>query len=366
MQLRSSLAVPLLALVACGHGRGGPADGGSSPCVPGADGAYLAGPFHTLAEYCLVSIEDGGIRFDPSVVPYDLQTPLFSDGAVKVRGVYVPPGQQATYDDGGVFGFPVGTILLKSFGFADDLRKASPVVTWVETRLLIDTDAGWEGFTYVWDDAQAQATLNYAGEVRPTSWIDLDGGTVTTGYLVPSHNQCKECHDSYDAVTPIGPKARQLNKDFAYPDGVENEIAHWSRVGILAGAPDPSQAPQLAAAADPDGGTLDARARAYLEGNCAHCHSEGGYARTTGLYLWASESDPATYGVCKPPVAAGPASGGLRFDIVPGEPQSSIIVHRMAATAPDIAMPQIGRSIVDVAGLALVTDWIGALDGGCP
>lgn len=346
--------------------RDAPHDAGAPrPCTVGGDGGYVDAPFPKLSQYCIASIVDGGIALGPGVVPYDLNTPLFSDYAIKVRGVWVPPGAHASYNDASALDFPIGTILTKSFGFADDMRKSSPVIAWVETRLVISTASGYQAYTYIWDADGKDATLSYSGEVRSTSWINADGGNVTMNYLVPSFVQCKQCHNLDGVVTPIGPKARQLNKDYDYPDGSENELAHWSRIGILEGAPDASVAPKLPVWNDPSTGTLAERARAYLEGNCAHCHNAEGTAFTTGLFLLASEDASTTYGICKPPVAAGAATGGRSYDIVPGDPDASIMTYRLASTVPQVMMPQIGRSVVDVQGLALVTAWIASLDGGC-
>jgi len=358
--VRGSIATLGVLAAACSGG------GASDAGYCGLDGgAYLVQPCAKLSDYGLVSIQDGGIVMAPSVVPYDLNTPLFSDYAVKVRGVYVPPGTSATYDPVNAFTFPTGTILIKSFGFAADLAEPGQDITWVETRFMINTgDAGWKPVTYVWDGGDA--TAEYGGQVVPLTWIDVDGGVVDTDYLIPTANQCKQCHDLNEVTTPIGPKARQLNKSFAYATGSENELSHWTAAGILTGAPDPSQAPVLPVWNDPTTGTVAQRARAYLEGNCAHCHNAGGFAYTTGLFLYASETDPTAYGICKPPVAAGPATGGHQFDIVPGDPADSIIPYRMASDVPAIAMPEIGRSVVDVAGNALVTEWIAEMDGGCP
>ena len=72
------------------------------------------------------------------------------------------------------------------------------------------------------------------------SWIHTDGRPRTNNYIIPNSNQCKGCHKSGEVMTPIGPKARHLNRDFAYREGKENQLAHWSRRGILAGAPSPS------------------------------------------------------------------------------------------------------------------------------
>jgi uncharacterized repeat protein (TIGR03806 family) len=339
---------------------------GGAPCTPGGGGGYFNGPYPKLSDYCLVDLVDGNIQPKPGVLPYDLNTPLFSDDAVKVRTVWMPPGTSAKYDPDLTMDFPDGTLISKSFGMRDDLRKANPVIHWVETRILMKVNGTWQGYAYAWDSEQREATLDPAGGVQPITFIDEDGGTVTANYLIPGQNQCKQCHANADVMAPIGPKARQLNRVYAYPDGGENQLVRWGEVGFLSGAPDPADAPKLPVWNDPTTGTVEQRARAYLEGNCAHCHNADGFARTTGLYLWASESNPSTYGVCKPPVAAGPGSGGFKYDVVPGDPDHSILVHRIESTQPGILMPPLGRSVVDEAGVALVSDWVSGISGSCP
>jgi uncharacterized repeat protein (TIGR03806 family) len=375
-----ALVAAAVALAACSNNTKGPmgasADAGDQCNV--ADGAYLLGPCPVLSDYGLVSIQDGGIAYGRGVVPYDLNTPLFSDYAIKERAVWLPPGTQATYDPVNPFTFPVGTVLIKSFGFPDDDRKANPIVTWIETRLLVNTPSGWQTNTYLWDAAQQTATILNAGTTVPVSWIWPDGGTMSAQYAVPiAPTQCEECHKYTDqnfvtTILPIGPKARQLNGDYAYSTGVENQLAYWIDAGMLGGAPDASAWPLLPVWDDPTTGTVEERARAYLEGNCAHCHNgieggpAGGTASASGLWLYYSETDPEHVGICKAPAAAGPATGGYKFDIDPGSPETSIIVYRMSSTQTQVAMPQIERSVVDVQGVGLVTEWIAEMDAGCP
>lgn len=360
----------LAVAAACAAACGGPQ---APRCTPGGDGSYLQDFYPTLDQYCVVSLEKGAIVPHAGVTPYDLNTPLFSDSAVKLRTVWMPDGTHATYSATEVFGFPTGTIFTKSFGFRDDLRKAQPAVRWIETRVFIKQASGWKGVSYTWDDAQKTATLDYGGGLLPISWLDETGNPASAQYLVPNGNQCKECHAQHDAASNtdatlvIGPKARNLNKTFHYATGNENQLSHWTAAGLLAGAPaDPAKAPRLAVWNDPASGTVAERARAYLEVNCAHCHSEGGLARTTGLYLWADVAAPSTYGVCKPPVAVGEASGGFLYDVVPGDPDHSILTFRLGSTRPSVMMPQIARSIVDTTGLALVRDWVTGLNGTVP
>jgi uncharacterized repeat protein (TIGR03806 family) len=339
---------------------------GFDHCQPPAGGVTLQqaiAQYPNVTDFCMVDMSKQQLITNPKAVPYDLNTPLFSDYALKTRAAWLPPNTQAQYSPDQFFDFPVGTILVKTFAFAPDLRQPTVGVKLVETRLLIRNAVEWIGLPYIWNDAQTEAALAIGGEIVPIPFIDPSGMAENAEYLVPQANQCQQCHDVGMDQFPIGPKARQLNKDFAYDAGADNQLAHWSALGLLAGAPPPDQAPKLPVWNDPSTGTVDERARAWLEGNCAHCHSEMGLARTTGLTLWASEATPLNYGVCKPPVAAGPATGGRQWDIVPGQPDASILVYRIESTTPGIAMPELGRSIVHAEGVALIREWITAMTG---
>jgi hypothetical protein len=127
---------------------------------------------------------------------------------------------------------------------------------------------------------------------------------------------------------------------------------------LIDGLYEPSTAPKLAVWDDASTGDLNSRARAYLDANCGHCHSRQGPANTSGLYLDITEKDVSHLGVNKTPVAAGRGAGDLQFDIVPGQPQNSILVYRMKTNDPAIAMPEIGREQVHKEGLALIEEWI--------
>jgi uncharacterized repeat protein (TIGR03806 family) len=238
-------------------------------------------------------------------------------------------------------------------------------VKWTETRVLVRAAAGWTGVSYTWDDDQKVATQMPGGEVESFSFIDAEGNTQSPNYLVPSQAECQKCHANDGAMITLGPSAEQLNRDFAYAAGTENELAHWSRVGLLSGAPDPSQAPKLPVWNDPTTGDTESRARAYLQANCSYCHNGNGEARTTGLNLTGAEMDGYALGICKPPVAAGKAAANEHYDIVPGHPEESILVYRMQSTAPSIMMPELGRSLEHTEAVSLVSDWVAGLTGTC-
>jgi uncharacterized repeat protein (TIGR03806 family) len=327
-----------------------------APPAPALDVILAEAPAPRLSDYRL--FEDG--RPSPALTPYALNTPLFSDYAEKFRYVWLPPGTRAAYRADGVLDFPVGATLVKTFAYPADFRRPDADVRWIETRLLIHKREGWVAVAYLWDADRKDAVLKRAGARVDVSFRDAQGRTRQVDYAVPNQNQCKECHQLDKALTPIGPKARNLNGDFAYAGGTENQLAHWARTGLLAGAPPPSAAPRTARWDDPKAPLAD-RARAYLDANCAHCHQPRAIASNSGLFLNLEEDRPAHLGVGKAPVAAGRGSGGLMVSIDPGHPERSILVHRMASLEPGVMMPELGRSLAHDEGVALIRQYVASL-----
>lgn len=311
-----------------------------------------------LADKPAVNLSDYGLFTDAAasapntgVVPYDLVNPLFSDHAAKHRFVFVPGGQSATYAANDVFAFPVGTVLVKTFAFAPDMRAPQTGEYKVETRLLIHKGSGWSAFAYIWNEDGTEAVYSPVGGRRAIATITPAGAPLTVNYAVPNQNQCKTCHQAGDALTPIGPKARNLNH--------HGQLEAWAALGILdtlpPGAP---AAPAMFDVTLP----VDARARAWLDINCAHCHKADGSASNSGLFLASTETDLSRVGIGKHPVAAGRGAGTLFQVIVPGAPDRSIMAYRMASVEPGVAMPELGRSVADPEGLALIREWIAQME----
>jgi uncharacterized repeat protein (TIGR03806 family) len=322
-----------------------------------------AKPFEKLSEYNFFAGVMNELKPQARVVPYDLNTPLFTDYAHKARFVYVPEGKTATYDTNTVVQFPVGACLIKSFYYPDDFREKNGKRKIIETRLLVHRESGWDALTYIWNDEQSEATLENAGDIKNISWVHYDGSTRKDEYIIPNKNQCKGCHwNNTTTITPIGPKVRNINRDLNYGDVTENQLTHWVKAGILAAAPDPATAPRLADWSDSVHYDVNTRARAYVEVNCAHCHNPKGPAYTSGLYLNLENKNSDNLGICKAPVAAGKGTGGRLFDIIPGSPDLSIIPFRVASTDAGIKMPELGRSLVHQEGVELLTKWIAQME----
>lgn len=292
------------------------------------------------------------------VVPYELNVALFSDYAFKKRFVRLPQGQPAQFHAEEVFDFPEGTLLIKNFYYPLDFRQPEGPRRILETRILACTARGWEAWPYVWNEEQTEAFYDVAGQSIPVSWIHHDGKRKFIDYVVPNKNQCKQCHEFKGTLSPIGPAARHLNRPLEYPGaGTHNQLEYWSKHGLLNGFPGINACEKAPSLQDQTAST-EAKARAYLDINCGHCHRPEGQAANSGLFLNIRESDPVKLGIRKPPVAAGRAAAHMKFSIEPGAPDRSILIYRMASLDPGIMMPEMGRRTVDEEGLALLKSWI--------
>ena len=298
----------------------------------------------------------------PGVMPYDVSAELFSDYALKSRFIALPKNQQLVYQKDGMFNFPQESVLIKTFYYPEKFRNSNQGFRLIETRLLINTQEGWTGFPYVWNSEQTEAYLEIAGKRLNVSFIDPAGQLTNFEYSVPNFNQCKGCHVNQSRMIPIGPKVRLLNHDFDYDDGKMNQLEKWNTLGMISGLPRISSLPHTPDYNDLESGSIEERARALIDINCAHCHRLGAPGETSGLFLNIEETDPTRLGIHKTPVAAGRGSGDLDYTIVPGQPDKSIMVYRMASTDPGIMMPELGRKLVHKEGVELVKKWIKEMD----
>jgi uncharacterized repeat protein (TIGR03806 family) len=376
LRLLAAAGSCLLALAACTR-------------APEAVKFHAEGNPQHLSDWNVVFAREHVLELYSGVVAYELNTPLFSDYAHKLRTIWMPAGTSAKYNAEGPFDFPVGTVISKTFYYPVDAgARGTPVVLrkdagpgeyvgqgldlnrvrLIETRLLVRRKDGWIALPYVWNAEQTDAELERAGDEFALKLQDAEGKQVDFTYVVPNANQCAGCHapdnKRVNDIEPIGLKARHLNRDHQYDAGLENQLQHLAALGYLTGAPAPAQAPRNAVWND-ESQPVEARARAYLDINCGHCHNGKGPANTSGLWLDAAVRENMRLGVCKPPVAAGQGTGDHIFDVVPGKPGESILPYRLGSTDPGAQMPELGRNTQHAEGLALINAWIAAMPGDC-
>ncbi len=329
--------------------------------------------FHTegnpksLSDWGILSSNGETLKLAQGSFIYELNTPLFSDYAHKLRTLYIPDGKITSLDtDNDRIIFPIGTIITKSFYYpegtgAKTVTKSESQTllgnnqldisnkALIETRLLVRRVEGWIALPYVWNEDRTEARLYRTGDLQKFSFSH--GGKKTEfAYLVPNVNQCAGCHATNHTtkeIVPIGPRLRHLTS-------IES-----MRIEQV-----PQAYKRNASWNNKDAGLND-RARAYLDINCSHCHSKVGPADTSGLHLEPETPLGANLGLCKTPIAAGTGTGNRKHGIVPGNPDASIFVYRMASINPAEMMPELGRALSHTEGVALIEEWIESLDGSC-
>jgi uncharacterized repeat protein (TIGR03806 family) len=282
------------------------------------------------------------------LIPYTMNAPFWSDGAVKTRYLALPDAAEIDIGVGGHFDFPPGSVLIKQFELNGQL---------IETRLLMrHPDGLWTGYTYEWNDQQTAATRVVGGKTKI-----IDGQV----WIYPSEGECMQCHTTAAAFS-LGPEVAQLNGDLAYASTgrTANQLATLEYIGMLS-APLIDVPANLPALANPagTGASLDARARAYLHTNCAQCHRPGGPMPSSLDFRY----DVALGATNACDIA--PQSGRFGIPdgriITPGDASRSVILERMSRRNAN-GMPPLGSTVVDAAGVALLSDWIDSLTGCVP
>ena len=290
-----------------------------------------------LSELNLFSGDLSDLNITPRAFKYELSTELFSDYAHKQRLVALPEGTTMSYDGDGLPIFPDNTVIAKTFYYNTDERDLSLGRTIIETRLLIKINGAWETGDYKWNDEQTEAVLDLNGSVVPVTWIDRNGDTNAIDYQIPSNTDCFTCHSSYDIATPIGPKLRSMN----FLINGTNQIDQFISNGQLTGVASSDDIRVLPNWEDSESFSLEERARAYMDINCAHCHISGGSCEDESILNFAYETELEETNI---------------------ENQTFLIEYRVTADVDGIRMPFIGTTILHAEGVELILDYIDTLE----
>ncbi|MCW4470502.1 hypothetical protein OGH69_16140 [Flavobacterium sp. MFBS3-15] len=355
--LLSLLTIALAIVISCGTDDS--SEGEYEPVSPVVlDLASV--PFDSLSKYKFFEGDMKNLQPAYGVLPYDLNSSLFTDYAQKKRFVWMPKGVAATYnEDGKVLDFPTGSILIKNFYYENTIPSGTTVI--IETRLMIKKAEGWIFATYKWNGEQTEAVLNAGGTVR-VAW-NHNGSPRNINYKIPTAMDCYLCHRSNDRAVPIGPKPQNLNKAYNYPDGAENQLTKWVKAGYLA----EGYSTNISTTIDWEDTTkpLELRVRSYLDANCAHCHTDGGQCQGTPLKLDFLHTDnPANLGVCIEPQDY--VTGDQTHLVAKQNIEMSLLHFRMSTNDPNEMMPITGRTVIHAEALALIEEWINSMEGTCP
>ncbi|MCA9114775.1 MAG: PQQ-dependent sugar dehydrogenase [Planctomycetaceae bacterium] len=289
-------------------------------------------------------------------IPYDVNAPLCSDGSLKERFIAVPDGERIVFTGARGWNFPEGSVLVKTFSLPVTASETDAPQR-IETRLLHFLEGEWYGYSYRWNEAQTDAELIEAAglDLPLPAAAGTDDGSLSWHF--PSRNECGMCH-SRAANFVLGVSTPQMNRDFDYPEGPENQIARLHRMGMFT---KPVREPEVyTRLADPYDETveLDTRARSYLDANCAICHVEaGGGNAQMSLQFTTLREKTGLYGAMPHHDRFGLEDARI---VRAGHPERSVLFHRLTRRGKG-QMPPLASSRVDPRAVDLFDRWIRSL-----
>ena len=291
------------------------------------------------------------------VVPYEVNAPFWSDGATKTRFIRLPPDERIDFASSGPWSFPDETLLIKNF-YLDLVRGDPTSRRIIETRFLVKRvgDPGWDGYSYLWNEAGTHATL--LADSTTVAYVIDDPqdpvGFFLQEYYFPARQDCEVCHTK-GAGYVLGVHAAQL-----HTGAEQNQLHALAQQGLFTEElpANLSSLPHLPNPFDLSV-SLDQRARSYLDVNCAPCHRPESVGRTIiDLRYDTPLAETNTVG-------AFPTLGDIgepeALILTPGAPQLSTLYLRML-TLGTFRMPPLASSIIDERGADLIATWIASLD----
>ena len=301
------------------------------------------------------------------LIPYDLNAPLWTDGAAKLRWLAVPndgshdtAGEKIGFSADGEWSFPIGSVLVKQFDLPVDDTNPS-ILRRLETRFIVHgSDGNYYGVTYRWRPDGSDADLLANGQDETITIATAGGGSRSQVWSYPSRADCMNCHNT-NAGSVLGARTHQLNRDLTYPSTgtADNQLRALNNIGIFSPAIDENQISTYLKSVhvDDTGASLEDRARSYLAGNCAHCHRPGG----TNAYFDARFETPLSQqNLLNGPLLYTNGIAGAHVVTPDSVPQSMAHV-RLGSLGPE-KMPPVGKNIVDTEALAVIGQWIDSLD----
>lgn len=313
-------------------------------------------------------------KLHPGLIPYSINSPLWSDGAVKGRFMGLPGDKTIEFQTSKSWEFPDDTVLVKTFALPTTQQGGK--LTPIETRLLARQSGQWYGYSYRWNKDQTDAVLVEASgrdqEIEISAPL-ADGGVRRQKWRFPSRAECMVCHSRVEDYV-LGLSVQQTNRDVTVDGQTLPQLEHFNQLGLfhpatLKGADKAEASSQHGTFTFPVALTdmprlpnptdttepLEARARSYLHANCANCHVKEGGGNSTINLAFSRPLDKANL------VDALPTHGGFELPdaklVKPADPLSSVLLHRIRHRGRG-QMPPLATSVVDQEAVKLISQWI--------
>jgi uncharacterized repeat protein (TIGR03806 family) len=339
--------------------------GGFYRFEPTTEADRPAQPFPTKLSQTGLFASVAGHKPHPAALVYDVNAPLWADGATIERFAALPGleriEQKPQPNAGGSWTLPDGSVLVQTLSLDRFDDTPRPAHKRIETRLLVRQQGEWTGYSYRWTAGQTDAELVRSSGIGETFEVPdpaVPGGRREQTWRFPARSECLVCHSRAAgfvlSFTPL-----QLDRDHDYSGTTDNQLRALEHIGVFQGAL-PKRSDDQPRLVNPyeTAGSLEARVRSYLQVNCATCHvGEGGGNSSMELGL------------------TTPTSAMRLIDEVPGHDRFNITdARRVAAGSPERSvlyqrisrrgtgqMPPLGSTELDGTAVKLIADWIRGL-----
>ena len=286
------------------------------------------------------------------LIPYNVNSPLWSDGAVKTRWMALPnDGPPYTSDEQinflpvGEWTFPNGTVFVKHFELT--VNEITGEKKRLETRLLVRNSVGTVyGVTYKWrpDNTDADLLPGSSGLDEDIPIVTSTGATRIQKWTYPSRGQCVVCHNTFASFV-LGVKTHQLNGNFTYPSTgrTDNQIRTFAHLGLLNPTPNEADIPNFLKSVAVTNTTvpIQHRMRSWIDANCSQCHRPGGFGPVFDARLYTPLQDQNLIDQV------------VLFRDIEGSP-----MYERDNALDDRKMPPLAKNMVDENAMATLRQWI--------
>ncbi len=296
----------------------------------------------------------------PGLIPYAVNSPFWSDGAIKTRYFAVPEQSQVEFSAEDHWIFPPNTVLVKNF-FLEFVRGDPNSRQPIETRFMVkdsSTDQ-WKGFSYQRNDEGTEAYLLDESQYKTFFIVDPSApeGYTEQRYFYPGPEDCTFCHREA-AGRALGARTGQLNGNFTYGTVRDNQLRALNSIGFFTRDISPTQ-DRWARWPNPldESEPLELRARSYLAANCAHCHRPDGVSRADFDVRFSTSTETSRTVGISPSLGRLDAEPEQARIIQPGSADGSTLYLR-TQNFSSFRMPPMGTSVLDQDGTDVLRRWI--------
>lgn len=308
------------------------------------------------------------LKPNEALIPYDVISPLWSDGAIKDRwmaipndGIFDQAHEKINWSEDSEWSFPEGTVFIKHFEMQVDENNPDSTRR-LETRVMVHGEDGYYGLTYYWFPDHSDAILLVDAYEEKIEIAQADGGTRNLSWYFPSRSDCFSCHTPASSIV-LGLKTRHLNKDILYPQsGLKaNQLETFQHLQMFDSTFDAVEVSEYfsSSAFEDSTASLEEKVRSYLDMNCSNCHRPDGGTRASWNAL--SNEDLSNANIINGVLVDELGITGAKV-VVPGDTAASILYQRIKARNNSIAMPPLASSLPDTAAINQIAQWILGLD----